>query len=86
MRWPRAEDDQYYYVMGMDPDLNEATRLAVRESVKFLEERAGLNAADAYSLSSLVVDFRIGEAVNSVKIVYGAVPKRILMTTLAQGK
>jgi len=78
MRWPRAEDAACHYVTGMDTDLDEAARLAIRESVAFLQERAGLSAADAYALSSLAVDFRIGEAVNHVKMVYGAIPKSVI--------
>ena len=79
MKWPRAEDRECHYVMGMDTDLDEAAHLAIVESVAFLQARAGLSAADAYALTSLAVDFRIGEAVNHVKMVYGAIPKRLLM-------
>jgi acetamidase/formamidase len=78
MNWPRAEDAAHHYVMGMDTDLDEAVRLAIRESVDFLAERAGLTVAQAYALTSLSVDFRIGEAVNHVKMVYGTIPKRLL--------
>ena len=78
MRWPRAEDRECHYVMGMDTDLDEAARLAIREGVEFLASRAGVSTAEAYALTSLAVDFRIGEAVNHVKMVYGAIPKRIL--------
>ncbi len=78
MNWPRAEDRDCHYVMGMDVDLDEAARLAIVESVAFLQARAGLSAADAYALSSLSVDFRIGEAVNHVKMVYGSIPKHLL--------
>jgi acetamidase/formamidase len=77
MQWPQAEDAACHYVMGMDVDLDEAARLAIRESVAFLERRAGLSTADAYALTSLSVDFRIGECVNHVKMIYGAIPKRI---------
>jgi acetamidase/formamidase len=76
MKWPRAEDAAHYYSMGMDPDLNEALRTAIRETVGFLQGR-GLSAAEAYALCSLAVDFRIGEAVNNVLMVYGAVPKKL---------
>ena len=79
MKWPRAEDAAHYYAMGMDTDLDEAARLAIRESVAFLQAHAGLSAADAYALTSLAVDFRIGEAVNHVKMVYGVIPKRLLL-------
>jgi acetamidase/formamidase len=77
MTWPRAEDAAHYYSMGMDPDLDEALKHAVREAVGFLQQRAGLSAADAYALASLGVDFRVGEAVNNVKMIYGVIPKRL---------
>jgi acetamidase/formamidase len=77
MKWPRAEDATHYYTMGMDPDLGTALKNAVQEAVDFLQRHAGLSAADAYALASLSVDFRVGEAVNIVKMVYGRIPKRL---------
>ncbi|HYC47522.1 MAG TPA: acetamidase/formamidase family protein [Burkholderiales bacterium] len=77
MHWPRAEDAAHWYVMGMDADLDVAVRLAVDEAVRFLTREARVSTADAYALSSLAVDFRVGEAVNNVKMAYGAIPKRI---------
>ncbi|HKA43857.1 MAG TPA: acetamidase/formamidase family protein [Burkholderiales bacterium] len=76
MKWPRAEDEANYYSMGMDPDLNQALRNAIRETVQFLQGK-GLSAAEAYALCSLAVDFRIAEAVNNMLMVYGAIPKRL---------
>jgi acetamidase/formamidase len=63
--------------MGMGATVDEALRNAIREAVDFLKGRAGLSAAEAYALCSLAVDFRIGEAVNDVLLVYGAIPKRL---------
>lgn len=80
MNWPRAEDAVHHYTMGMDPDLDIALKLAVEETVKFFRKEHALSAADAYALASLNVDFRIGEAVNNVKMVYGAIPKRLFVT------
>jgi len=77
MKWPRAEDAAYDYVMGMDEDLDLALKEAVRESVEFIQRRAGVTAAEAYALSSFSVDFRIAEAVNLVKMVYGVIPKKL---------
>ena len=77
MKWPRAEDAAHYYPMGMGGTIDEALRNAIREAVDFLEMRAELSAADAYALCSLAVDFRIGEAVNDVLMVYGVIPKRL---------
>ena len=80
MYWPRAEDADYFYTMGMDLDLDVAMRNATQETVKFLMEHKGLSAADAYSLSSIAIDFRIAEVVDAVQVVYGAIPKKIFKT------
>jgi acetamidase/formamidase len=77
MRWPRAEDAAHHYVMGMDLDLDLAMRDAVQESVDFLRRARGLSAQDAYALTSIAVDFRVAEAVNATKVIYGAIPKRL---------
>jgi acetamidase/formamidase len=76
MKWPRAEDAEHHYPMGMGAGLDEALNEAVRETVGFLRLR-GLSDAEGYALCSLAVDFRIGEAVNNVKMVYGVLPKRL---------
>jgi acetamidase/formamidase len=76
MRWPRAEDAANYYAMGLDLDLNAAMKIAVRETVELLQEKAGLTAAEAYSVASLGVDFRIAEAVDSVQLIYSTIPKK----------
>ena len=80
MKWPRAEDAENYYVMGMDLDLDVALSEAVRESIAFLKERYNLSEADAYSLSSIGIDFRVGEAVDSNLMIYGVIPKRLFKT------
>jgi acetamidase/formamidase len=80
MFWPRAEDANYYYAMGMDLDLDVAMKHAAQETVNFLRDKKGLSVADAYSLASIGVDFRIAEVVDAVQVVYGAIPKRIFKT------
>jgi acetamidase/formamidase len=81
MRWPRAEDAGHYYAMGMGATLDTALEQAIREAVVLLQARTGISAPDAYALCSLGVDFRIGEAVNNVLMVYGAIPKRLFTTS-----
>ncbi len=82
MKWPRAENATHYYSMGMASDLDTALKNAVQETVDFLQVQAGLSAADAYALASLSVDFRVGEAVNNVKMVYGMIPKKLFGETV----
>ena len=77
MTWPRAEDATHYYAIGMDTDLDQALKNAVQQAVNLLQQTAKLSAVEAYALASLAVDFRVGEAVNIVKMVYGTIPKKI---------
>ena len=80
MKWPRAEDAANYYVMGMDVDLNIAMREAAQESVNFLQQQRNLSPADAYALSSIATNFGVSETVNHVRVIYGAIPKKIFST------
>ncbi len=83
MKWPRAEDADNYYVMGMDKDLDLALKEAARETVAFLQKERGLSAKDAYSLASIAVNYVVGEAVDDVLMVYGAIPKKIFTSNRA---
>jgi acetamidase/formamidase len=80
MKWPRAQDASNWYVMGMDEDLDLALKEAVREAVEFIQREARVTPAEAYALASFNVDFRIGEAVNLIKMVYGVIPKGLLVS------
>lgn len=80
MKWPRAEDAQNYYVMGMDVDLDKAMKEAVQETITFLGRERGLSPADAYALSSIGVNYTVAEAVDYVQMIYGAIPKKLFAT------
>jgi acetamidase/formamidase len=79
MAFPRAEDAENYYVMGMDLDLDVAMKNAVVEAARFLETK-GLSTMDAYSLSSVAVDFGVAEAVDTNLTIYGKIPKALFKT------
>jgi acetamidase/formamidase len=63
--------------MGLSTDLNEATRLAVRDMLSFLTTEKGMSREDAYMLCTLAVDLHVTEFVDSVKGVRAKVPKSI---------
>jgi acetamidase/formamidase len=48
---------------------------AVRAAVELLQEKGGLTTAEAYAVASMGVDFKVAEAVDSVQVIYGTVPK-----------
>ena len=76
---PRAEDDEYYMIMGIDLDLDRAARHATWEVVNFLGEEKGLSPAEALSLASIAVDFRVSEVVDLTQVVTGYIPKDIFL-------
>jgi acetamidase/formamidase len=77
LRWPRAETPTHYMAMGLDPDLDEATRLATREMVDYFVAEKRLSLDDAYILCSLAADLRVTQAVDGTKGIHALVPKSI---------
>ena len=77
LRWPRAETPTHYIAMGLHEDLNEATKLAVRELVEFLVVEKKLSRDDAYMLCSLAADLRVTQAVDATRGVHAMLPKSI---------
>ena len=77
--WPRAETPTDWIFMGFDEDLNEAMRIAVRETVNFLAEQkiVPMSREEAYSLTSIVGDCRISQVVDIRKGVHCMIPKSI---------
>ena len=58
-------------------DLNEAFRIATRNTIEFLHRRAGLDPLDAYSLASIGVSFRVTQFVNQTRGVHALSPKAL---------
>lgn len=79
LRWPRAETPTHFIAMGLDPDLTEATRMAVREAIDFLVTEKGLNRDDAYMLTSVAVDLAITQLVDGTKGVHAKIPKALFV-------
>ena len=66
-RWPRAETPTHLITLGMDPDLDDAARQALREMIALLGRRCGLDPEDAYMLCSLAADLRVTQLVDGNK-------------------
>jgi acetamidase/formamidase len=80
LRWPRAETPTHFITMGLHEDLNEATKLAVREMIDFLMTEKHLSRDDAYMLSSVAADLHITELVDGNKGVHMMIPKSIFVS------
>jgi len=77
LRWPRAETPTHYISMGLHEDLDEATKLAVREMVEFLMAEKKLSRDEAYMLCSLAADLHVTQAVDATKGVHATIAKSI---------
>jgi len=62
---PTGADEPMYGTSGIDPDLMEATKKAVRAMIDHLHERRGLSRAEAYILCSAAVDLKVNEVVDA---------------------
>ena len=75
---PRAETATHYIALGLNEDLDEAARQALRQMIAWIGELSGLPAIDAYTLCSLAADLRISQVVDVNKGVHCMLPKSAL--------
>ncbi len=75
---PRAETPTHHITLGLDEDLDDAAKQALRQMIKLLRELAGLTPEDAYMLCSLGVDFRVTQLVDGNKGIHGMLAKSLL--------
>ncbi|KAF9032861.1 Acetamidase/Formamidase [Hymenopellis radicata] len=74
-----SEQEQYYCTTGVDPDIREATRGAVRNMISYLCAEHKMNRVDAYMLCSIAGDLRMHEVVDMPNYVIGMmVPLSVL--------
>jgi acetamidase/formamidase len=77
LKGPRGETPTHFIAMGLDPNLDEALRKAVRDAIDFLVTEKHLTREEAYQLCSVGVDFNVTQAVDGTKGVHGMIPKSI---------
>jgi acetamidase/formamidase len=76
--WPRAETATHWIVMGLNPNLEEAMKIAVRETIDFLTKRfPQLTRDEAYMIASVAVDYHVTQVVDGTKGIHGMIPKAI---------
>ncbi|MFN8637159.1 MAG: acetamidase/formamidase family protein [Chloroflexota bacterium] len=69
---PRTSQGPYYAVMGIAPDLMEASKKAVRKMIAYLVRAHGLTREEAYVLCSVAVDLKVSEIVDAPNWVVSA--------------
>ncbi|WP_213804426.1 acetamidase/formamidase family protein [Granulicella sp. dw_53] len=73
---PFAETPEYWIPIGLDVDLNEAMKKAVRSAIDYLAENQGMDRAAAMAYLSAATDFEVSQVVDRVKGVHGLIRKR----------
>ncbi|MDR3538459.1 MAG: acetamidase/formamidase family protein, partial [Acetobacteraceae bacterium] len=75
---PRAETPTHFISMGVNEDLDQAMKQALREMIAFICSRSNLSREQAYAFCSLAVDFHVTQTVNGEKGVHGMLKKGLL--------
>ncbi len=76
--FPRAESPTHYITMGLDEDLDDAAKQALRGMIAWITELGSLTREDAYSLCSLAADLRVTQLVDVNKGIHCMLPKSVL--------
>jgi acetamidase/formamidase len=80
LTWPRAETPTHWIVMGLNPNLEEAMKIAVRETILFITQRfPKLSREEAYMIASVAVDYHVTQVVDGTKGIHGMIPKAIFV-------
>jgi acetamidase/formamidase len=82
--WPMIETPTHWLMLGMHESLNEALRIALRNTIDFLSAKAQLSRGDAYGLASLAVDFRVSQMVDVNNGIHAMIPKSIFAPDFRQ--
>jgi acetamidase/formamidase len=77
LTWPRGETPTHYIAMGIDRDLTQATKIAVREAIALLVSVKGMSREDAYMLVSTAGDVSVTQLVDQTVGVHVMIPKSI---------
>jgi acetamidase/formamidase len=72
---PMGETPDHWVTIGLNPDLDEAMKDAVRESIRFLTEVLGMDRATALAYLSAASDFQVSQVVDGTKGVHGMIRK-----------
>jgi acetamidase/formamidase len=75
VRGPFGETDEHWIPIGLDVDLDEAVRDAVRAALRFLETRLEMPRHLAYAYLSAAADLEISQVVDGVKGVHWLIRK-----------
>lgn len=73
---PFGETRDYWIAIGLNPDLDEAMKDAVREAMRFLTEKLGMDKSIAFAYMSAATDFNVSQVVDRTKGIHALIRKR----------
>ena len=74
---PMAENATHWIVMGFHQDLDEAMKIALKDSIDFLVRTNNLTKNETYAVCSSALDCRVIQVVDGNKGVHAMIPKDI---------
>mgnify|MGYP006290042225 CR=1 FL=1 len=78
LAFPRAITPTHYITMGMDPDLDDAARQALKNMLAWLQTLKPWNAEEAYVFCSLACDLHVTQLVDGNKGIHAMVKRELL--------
>jgi acetamidase/formamidase len=75
---PRALTPTHYLTFGLDPDLDDAAKQALRDMIRWLVEIKGWNSEEAYVFCSLACDLRVTQLVDGNKGIHAMVDRSLI--------
>jgi acetamidase/formamidase len=75
---PRAETPTHLIAFGLDSDLDDAAKQALRQMIEWIVALTGIHKDEAYALCSFACDLHVTQTVNNVKGVHAMLAKSIL--------
>jgi acetamidase/formamidase len=75
---PRAITETHYITMGLDPDLDDCAKDALRDMIRWLVEMTGWTSEEAYVFCSLACDLRVTQLVDGNKGIHAMVARSLL--------
>ncbi len=76
LNMPFGETADYWLPVGLNPDLDEAMKQAVREAIEFLHGELGMTRAVAYAYMSAATDYVVSQVVDRTKGVHARILKK----------
>ena len=78
LNFPRAITPTHYITLGMDVDLDDAAKQALRHMITWLTEIKGWSAEEAYVFCSLACDLHVTQLVDGNKGIHAMVSRKVL--------